>query len=447
MDRILDFIKDNKLIKQGEIIGVATSGGRDSMALLHFLNANKAQLDCQIIAINIDHCIREHSAADSAFVMDYCKENNIKAYTFKVDALKLSRDAKVSLEAGARDARYNTFEALIQKGLVDKIALAHHLYDQAETVLLNLLRGCGLAGAKGMEPIRDNKYIRPMLQVPREEIMGYIDEFAIPYVEDETNADTTYSRNYIRNVIMPTIRKRFKTVDKNLVNFANICAEDDAYINSQFDMGGVAKLGDVTRVPMYYFSYSPSIVNRIILKVLSAYASQDIESKHVALICDFARQGQNGNSIDLPFGIKVHKEYEYLTIAPLKHKVERVEQPFAKGKTYIEGFGTIRVVSSKVFNELKPHQHVVDANKIPANAVWRFKDDKDMFTPFGSEHTKKLKDYLADKKIPQRLRSNIPVLAVDNTIYIVADLEISNELKVDENSTALFKINYEKDIL
>lgn len=447
MDKILEFIKANKLIKQGEIIGVATSGGRDSMALLHFLNENKAQLDCQVIAINIDHCIREHSAADSAFVMEYCKENNIKAYTFKVDAVKLSREEKLSLEAGARKARYNTFEALIKKGLVDKIALAHHLYDQAETILLNLLRGCGLSGAKGMEAIRDNIYIRPMLQVTREEIMGYIDEYAIPFVEDETNADSNYSRNYIRNVIMPTIRKKFKSVDKNLVHFADICAQDDKFINSQVDMGTIAKIGDVTRVPMYYFSYQPSVINRVLLKVLSAYASQDIESRHIALICEFARDGKNGDSIDLPFGIKVHKEYEYLTIAPLKKAVQTTKQEFAKGKTYIEGFGTIRIVSSKVFNDVKPHQHVVDASKVPANAVWRFKQDRDMFTPFGHESAKKLNDYLADKKIPQRLRGNIPVLAVDNTIYMVADIEISNDLRVDENSTNLYKINYEKEII
>ena len=447
MDRILDYIKANKLIKQGEIIGVATSGGRDSMALLHFLHDNREALNCQVIAINIDHCIREHSAADSAFVMDYCKENGIQAYTFKVDAVKLSREEKLSVEAGARKARYNTFEALIARGLVDKIALAHHLYDQAETILLNLLRGCGLSGAKGMEPMRDNKYIRPVLTVPREEIMSYIDEYAITYVDDETNEDTAYSRNYIRNVIMPAIRKRFKSVEKNLVNFANICAEDDKYIHSQIEMGAIAKVGDVTRIPMYYFSYQPSVTNRMLMKVLSAYSSQDIESKHIALISDFARDGQNGDSIDLPFGIKVHKEYEYLTIAPLKKKVEVASQEFKKGKTYIDGFGTIRIVSSKVFNEIKPHQHVVDVDKVPNNAVWRFKQDDDVFMPFGATSEKKLKDYLASKKIPQRLRGNIPVLAVDNTIYIVADLEISDLLKVDETTKSLYKLNYEKDIL
>ena len=447
MDKVLDFIKANKLIKQGEIIGVACSGGRDSMALLHFLNDNKTQLDCQVIAINIDHCIREHSDADSEFVMNYCKENGIKAYTFKVDALKIAREEKLSVEAGARNARYNTFEALIQKGLVDKIALAHHLYDQAETILLNLLRGCGLGGAKGMEPMRDGKYIRPMLQVPREEIMAYIDEYDIPYVEDETNADINYSRNYIRQVIMPTIRKKFKTVDKNLVNFASICAQDDSYINSQIDMGGIAKVGDITRIPLYYFAYNDAIINRVILKVLSEYSSQDVESRHIALIRDFAINGKNGDSIDLPFGLKAHKEYEYLTLGPIKKNVNISKQEFKKGKTYIDGFGTIRIVSSKVFNQIKPHQHVVDASKMPENAMWRFKEEQDEFTPFGSENSKKLKDYLADKKIPQRLRNNIPVLAVGNIVYIVADIEISNLLKVDENSKSLYKINYEKDIL
>ena len=212
-------------------------------------------------------------------------------------------------------------------------------------------------------------------------------------------------------------------------------------------MGTIAKIGDVTRVPMYYFSYQPSLVNRVLLKVLGAYASQDIESKHIALICEFARDGKNGDSIDLPFGIKVHKEYEYLTVAPLKKVVETKNQEFKKGKTYIEGFGTIRIVSSKVFNDIKPHQHVIDASKVPANAVWRFKKDDDVFTPFGHESARKLKDFLADKKIPQRLRGNIPVLAVGNTIYIVADIEISDQLKVGDNTLNLYKINYEKEII
>lgn len=446
MEHVLDFIKKNKLIMPGEIIGVACSGGRDSMCLLHYLNSVKAELDCQVIAINIDHCIREHSAADSLFVMDYCAEQGIKSYKFKVEALKLAKDEKMTLEQAARELRYKTFESLIQKGLVDKIATAHHLNDQAETILLNLLRGCGLSGAKGMEPMRDNIYIRPFLELDRAEIMAYNDENDVPNVEDETNQDNAYSRNYIRNVIMPTIRQKFRSVDKNLVNFAKICAEDDEFINNQVEMGGLIKDKNIVKIPLTYFNFKPSVINRILIKALQNYSLQDIEKRHINMIREFALESNNGDSIDLPFDIRCHKEYDYLSIAPKDVKFKLGVTPFAKGKTYIEGFGTIRIVSSKVFNEIKPHSHVVDASKVPANAIWRFRQTGDEFTPYGSEFSKKLKEYFIDKKIPSRLRDRIPVLAVGNKIYIIADIEISNDLKVENDFKSLYKIHYEKDL-
>ena len=446
MEHVLEYIKKNNLIKPGEIIGVACSGGKDSMCLLHYLNSVKQELDCQVIAINIDHCIREHSAADSLFVLDYCKEQNIKSYKFKVEALKYSKDEKLTLEQAARELRYKTFDSLIQKGLVDKIATAHHLNDQAETIMLNLLRGCGLGGAKGMEPMRDNIYIHPFLDVDRAEIMAYNDENDVPNVEDETNTDNTYSRNYIRNVIMPTIRKKFRSIDRNLVNFAKICAEDDEFINNQVEMGGVIKEKNIVKIPLTYFTFKPSVINRILIKALQNYSLQDIEKRHITMIREFALEGKNGDSIDLPFDIRCHKEYDYLSIAPKGEVVKSLDRPFTKGKTYIDGFGTIRIVSSKVYNEIKPHSHVVDANKVPANAVWRFRQSGDEFTPFGSEYSKKLKEYFIDKKIPSRLRDRIPVLAVGNKIYIIADIEISNDLRVDDNYTQLYKIHYEKDL-
>lgn len=446
MEQVLDYIKEHKLIESGDIIGVACSGGRDSMALLHFLDSIKSQLDFQVIAINIDHSIREHSAHDSQFVMDYCKEQGIRAYKFKVEALKLAKDEKMSIEQAARVARYKTFDSLIQKGLVDKIATAHHLNDQAETILLNLLRGCGLGGAKGMEPVRDRVYIRPFLEIDRGQIMEYIDDNAINFVEDETNEDSSYSRNYIRNVVMPTIRKKFRSVDNNLVNFAKICAEDDDFINSQVEMGGVVRNKDITKIPLSYFTYNTSIINRILIKCLQFYTLQDIEKKHIAMIRSFAIESDNGASIDLPFGIKVHKEYDYITLG-LKGKEKQVAgYIFQKGKTHIEGYGTIRIVSSKVFNEIKPHSHTIDAKKIPEGAVWRYREQGDEFTPYGGAGTKPLKEYFIDKKIPQRLRDRIPVLAKGNQILIVADVEIADSLKVDNDSTNLFKIHYEKEL-
>lgn len=447
MENVIDYIKEHNLIKSGEIIGVACSGGRDSISLLHYLNSIKAELDCEVVAINVDHGIRQTSALDTEFVMQFCKDHKIRAYKFKGEALKVAKEEKLTVEQAARKVRYGVFETVVQRGLVDKIALAHHMYDQAETVLLNIIRGAGLTGAKGMEPVRDKIYIRPLLNTPRENIMAYIDEFSLEYVEDETNKDNSYSRNYLRNVVIPALRRHFKSVDKNIVHFAEICAKDDSFINSQIDMNTIIETKDITKVPLSYFYQNESIVNRILMKVFARFAGQDIERRHINMVREFAIEANNGNIITLPFKIKVLKEYDYIVIGNIKKKENVGEYPFTSGKLKIQGYGTIRSTTSKVLTEPKMHQHIIDAEKLPQDAIWRFRQEGDTFAPLGLGGTKKLKEYFIDKKVPQRMRNEIPVLAVGNRILAVADIEIADEIKVDSNSTKFYKINYEKDLI
>ncbi len=446
MEEVLDYIKKNNLIKPGEIIGVACSGGVDSICLLHYLNSIKNELDCEIVAVNVDHGIRANSALDTEFVMQFCKNHGIRAYKFKGEAVKVSKEEGLTLEQAARKVRYGVFETLISRGLADKIALAHHMQDQAETVLLNILRGAGLNGARGMEPMRDGIYIRPFLATPKEEIMAYMDENGLEYVEDETNKDNTFSRNYIRNIVMPTLRKKFKGVDRNIVNFASICATDDQYIQNQIDFGTLIVDSDTVKIPLTYFYQNQSIINRVLMYAFSKFSQQDIESKHIKMVRQFALEANNGNIISLPNKIKVCKDYDYITIGNIKKKDLGEVYNFKTGKTHVEGYGVIRVVNSKKMPTLKAHQHMVDADNIPVEAVWRFRQEGDMFAPLGLNGSKKLKDYFIDKKIPQRMRDSIPVLAVDNKILAVADIEIADEIKITDATTHFLKISYEKDL-
>lgn len=447
MQDVLDFIKEKHLIKPREVIGVACSGGRDSICLLHYLNSIKEELDCEVVAVNVDHGIRRTSALDTEFVMQFCKEHHIRAYKFNGEALKVAKEEKLTVEQAARKVRYGIFETVIKKGLVDKIALAHHLNDQVETILLNILRGCGLNGARGMEPVRDEIYIRPFLKTPRENIMEYLDENGLEYVEDETNQDNTYSRNYIRNVIMPTIRKQFHSADRNIIHFSDFCKTDDEYINSQIDMRALIETKDLTKIPMSFFYQPESIINRVLKTVFARFSKQDIESKHINMVRNFALEAKNGNIISLPFKIKVLKEYDYVTIGYIKKKEIVGEYAFRSGKLKIVGYGIIRSTSSKVKTEPKLHQHIVDASRIPTNAVWRFRQEGDVFSPLGLGGSKKLKEYFIDKKIPQRMRDEIPLLAVGNKILIVGDIEIADEMKVTEDTWQLYKINYEKELM
>ncbi|MGN1208361.1 MAG: tRNA lysidine(34) synthetase TilS [Christensenellales bacterium] len=273
MQSVIKTINKYKMFKHGDVVGVACSGGIDSMSLLHFLNSIKDDYDIEIVAINVDHSIRENSAKDTLFVQSYCNENHIRFYKFKIDSIKIASENKMSLEEAARKGRYGVFDSLISRGIVDKICLGHHIQDQAETILLNIFRGAGLNGAKGMDFVR-GYYLRPMLNTTKLEINQYAGVNEIPYVEDDTNFDETYSRNYLRNIIMPKLRMKWQNLDKNLVDFGNICKEDDEYIKSQMFFDSVIESDNLVRIPLSYFIYPNPVVNRLILKELEYLKSK-----------------------------------------------------------------------------------------------------------------------------------------------------------------------------
>ena len=444
MDKIKNAILINKLINANEVIGVACSGGIDSMCLLVSLNEISKQMNFKVVAINVDHCIRETSARDSEFVANFCKKHNIPVKCFKIDALKISEEKKVGIELAAREARYKIFNSLIEKGIVNKIALGHHMVDQAETILLNILRGSGLAGASGMSYVRDGKFIRPMLKVSKAEIRAFVNNNEIPFVEDETNKNNDYSRNYLRNVLMPMIRSKWPNADQTICNFGVIAKEDDEYIYSTLnDSGVVIENKNTAKIPTSYFAiYKPSAINRIILKALHQIgATVDIERKHLKIIMGLALEGENGNKINLPHKISVIKEYNYVTITNKSLKLKKATYKFERenNNVNIKDFGVIEIRRTTK-RDPKCFSHLVDAKKIPTGAVWRFREDGDLIEKFGGG-TKSLSDYLIDKKVPSRLRRNLPVLAVNNEILIIAGVEISNKVKVDESTRTALGIN------
>ena len=440
MQNILKSIEDNNLIKPGDVVGVAVSGGSDSMALLNYLYELTQTIEFEVVAIHIDHSIRENSSEDARFVMNYCKKKMIRAYKFKVDCLKLAEQKKQSLEEVARDARLGVFDALIQKGVVDKIAIAHNSRDQAETILINLFRGTGVAGASGMEEVRDGIYIRPMLNTSKKAILDYVFLNDIPYVEDETNKDNSFSRNYVRNLILPLIEQRWNGAVEKIVTFGKDCADDNNYINEQVFLDAIIFDEKTARIPNSYFLYPNAIVSRMIFKSLQKIGvSKDIQRVHIQMIKDLALNGENGKRINLPLSVSAFKEYDYLTITNRERKIVPLNQPFALGSFNVENFGTITVKRVRDFT-LKTGELLVDGKKIPKEAVWRFKQNGDVFEKFGGG-TKKLKDYLIDKKIPLRLRSTLPVLAVGNEILVIAGVEISNKLRLSPNATTATKIS------
>ena len=395
MQNVKNFILQNNLINPGERIGVGVSGGSDSMALVHFLHSLSEELDIEVIAIHIDHGIREESRDEANFVIDKCREMGVRAYKFRIDSPKIAKEKNISLETAAREGRYGVFNSLFKKDVVDKIALAHHLSDQAETILMHIFRGSGVAGARGMEPIRDGRYIRPLLTTSKEEILDYINFNNLDYVSDSSNADNTFTRNYLRNVLVPQITKKWPGAISAIVNFGKAVKEDDDYINSQIFDDAIIYEDKEAKIPLSYFIYPSSIISRMIIKALKNIGVKvDFEKKHIDAIKDLASGHDNGKRISLPFDVVAIKD-------------------------------------------MLPKEGVVyfDYRKVPKSAMWRFRQDGDVFTKFGGG-SKKLKSFLIDKKIPQRKRDTLPVLADENQVFVIAGVEISELVKVDGVPTA-----------
>lgn len=440
MDNILKTIIDKKLIKKNETIGVGVSGGQDSMSLLHYLTNLQDELEFEVVAIHVDHDLRETSAQDAFFVLNYCKKNRIRSYKFKVDVKKLASESGQSIETAAREARYGVFESLIKKGIVDKIALAHHMEDQAETVLLHLLRGSGLTGARGMDYKKKNIYIRPMLLTRKKEIQNYLLANDVPYVEDETNKEDIYQRNFIRNKVLPLISSRFPNVVDALNNFSMSCQEDDDYISSQVVLDAlIFENSKTVKIPTAYFLNSSSLSSRLVFKALEAIkVFKDIEKKHIEMIKNLAINGENGSKVKLPMNVVVHKEFDYITITNEEKKTNTNSWDFKCGSIDIAGFGKLVIKKSK---DLKKSEDslIIDGKKLQKNSTWRFRKEGDFITKFGGG-TQKLKTYLLQKKVPLRQRDIIPVLAFEDEIFVVAGVDISDKVKIDSTTTSAYEI-------
>lgn len=440
MEKVLQTIEKYNMFNKGDRVAVACSGGEDSMSLLHYLWNNKESLGIDVCVVNVDHSIREHSAYDSHFVSSYCIKNNIKIYSFKVNAKQFSIDKKLTLEQGARECRYRIFRNLINKNMVDKIALAHHMQDQAETILLNIFRGTGLHGASGMDYVRDGVYVRPLLKTTKNEIKAYIEINDIPYVDDETNEDNDYNRNYIRNKIMPLIRYRWQNVDAQISRFGDTCRSDDNYINSLLSDDAIITEEGIVRILTNYLVYPDAYVFRLIMKGLQSIGhSYDIEKKHLAMIKSMGLEADNGTKINLPNGLTIIKEYNYITITDRAIKPKNKHYEFKRGKIDVSNFGLIETFLLKNF-QVGDYTHVIDAAKLPKDAEWRFRKDGDTFEKFGGGNNS-LSDYLIDKKIPVRLRNSTPVLASGSEILVVAGVEISDKVKIDKKTKTAYGIN------
>ena len=403
------------------------------MALLHYFYTHASAYGIKICAVNCEHGIRgEASLADSAFVKSLCENWDVPLLEYSADCLALSKERKVSLETAARDFRYECFDRILQDDRADFIATAHHREDNAETVLFNICRGASLTGASGISERKG--YIRPLLSVAKEDILKYIQENNLSYRQDKTNEDESITRNAVRLKVLPTLERIIPGATSGIVRFSALAKEDDALLYElakpllqNFDWG----------VKVSFSSQKPLFCRACLLALKRLGVEKDYTLAHLELL--YALQtAENGARASMPENIIGVREYDGVALYRPQNRIQE-EIPFNLGSFTL---GKTTVVVTSCEERRQGEGEYLDLNEIPSTAVFRTRREGDVFTKFGGG-SKKLKDYLIDKKIPVRERDELIVLADGKEILAIVGVEISDKVKVKEKSK-IIKLTIQK---
>lgn len=441
---MIEYLIEDSFVKKDDRIAVGVSGGADSMLLLWALLDKQKQVGFYLEVVNINHKIRgEASDRDSLFVEDFCKKRKTPHKIIEIDVKSLKNDKKLTLEESARLARYDAFYSVMEQDKLNKLFLAHHKNDQAETILMHIFRGAGIGGAVGIK--NTDKIIRPLLNLSKDQILTLAKEHGIDYVQDESNLDNGFSRNYIRNVVLPQIEKVYPAVVNNISQFGKRCEEMQNFVLSMVDENLIEKEKGQVFINGQVFEKHKLLVREYLKKAFDALGVfADVEAKHFQLVYDLSKMEVN-KEIALPHGLVAKKTYSGVKIfKATKSKKQVLEFEFAKNGEIV--FGDFCKIKTEV---VSPNDVVygealyVDGSKISTNAVWRTRKLGDRFAKIGTG-SKKLNDYFTNSKIEISKRDSVPILASGDSVLVIAGDDIAENVKIDGQTDEIVKITFDR---
>lgn len=419
------------MLRQNDFVVVGVSGGADSMLLLSYLISKREELNLRLLVANVEHGIRgEESIRDSQFVEEFCKNNSVEFAIKHIDAVNESQVAGMSVEEYSREVRYSFFRSFNP----DKIATAHNLSDNVETVLFRLSRGTSIKGCCGI-PAKRGNIIRPLINITGQEIRNICQENNIEYVVDSTNSNNDYSRNYIRNHIIPDFEKLNPSFQNVLSRFIESVKEDEAYIESEADKcfdnsfkNGVLILKELNK-------FHPSIIKRAIIKYISLY-DISLDDFHLNGVYSLTQKQGRFQIKKILFAISDRKR---LRVAVFEEKLDFDDVTIEKKIISREDFLNNCELLKKQFD------FYCDYDKIYGNITVRPREEGDDIKLQNRGVTKSLKKLYNELGIPIEDRDYIPVVCDEKGIIGVYGYCGAERVKIDNTtiSVILIKIRME----
>lgn len=455
-EKVLKTIHEYNLIANNENIVVGVSGGKDSMALLYMLLYVKKHIkDFNIIVAHVNHGVREEALHDQLFVKKKAEELGLKFYSTDVDMIDYANKHKISPEEAGRELRYEFFRSVLTELNGGKIALAHNINDQAETLMMRIIRGTGIDGLNGMEFINGD-IIRPLLNVTRKEIEEYIEHRSIESVLDKTNLMPIYTRNKIRLELIPYIEENFNPNFIAALWRLSQTSRDDSNFLQRYTEN---KYGDILvdenkeKIVLSLEKFKKldkSIQNRIVIYAIMRIIGifQGISEEHISNVVNLFNLGKTGKIVVLPDGIVAKVDYNKLIIEKFRTNIIK---PFIHelkiGYNQFDDLGCCLKIKRIAIEDIDYENKLsnikyFDCDKIKGSLFLRNRRDGDRFIPLGMQGSKKIKDFFIDLKIPRDNRDLIPLVVDEESIIYVVGYRINELYKLTKKTKNVLMIEY-----
>ena len=312
-EKVLNTINKYNMIQSGDGIVIGVSGGPDSMTLLNILNNLKEKLNIKLYVAHINHSIRKEADEETEYVKDFCKKIDVEFFDKKVKVEEIAKELKIGTEEAGRNIRYEFFEEVAHKVGANKIATAHNLNDNAETVLMNIMRGTSVSGLKGIDKVRDGKYIRPIIECSRAEIEDYCKEKNLNPRYDKSNNENIYTRNKIRNLLIPFLQKEFNpNIVEGINRLSQIAIEEEQFINKvvekEYEKLQIAVDNNIILNLKEFNKLDYVIKSKLILYTISKVygKTSGIEKKHIDDIIKLCDNNIGNKYLTPQKGIKIY---------------------------------------------------------------------------------------------------------------------------------------------
>ena len=450
--RVEEYIRKHRLIQKGEKIVIGISGGADSICLFHVLFLLKEKWNLTLIPVHINHNLRPTAKRDEDFVKSFLKEKGYNVQIFSEQIEEYANEKKISLEEAGREYRYQVFRETLKKEQADKIAVAHHENDVAETFLFHSIRGSSIQGLGAIQP-KNQEIIRPLLCLTKKEIESYLKQNHLNWMEDETNQDNHYSRNKLRNQVIPLLEE----INPKAVQHIADCAEDlrkmNEYVKEEAKKAFglcVKESGEGLLLLEQPFLSLPEVLKKEVIKLIYEFfvkSLKNIGRIHYDMVLETFSY-QTGGKRELPGKIEWIREplgIYFAKAGNTPRKTDKVWINMEESKPVWINFNGMDIKIELIENKneeilKKTYTKMFDYDKIEGKLCFRSFEDGDYFILDATGNKKNLRRYFIDEKIPAKDRPFVPLLAEENHILWVIGKRISEYYKVSKGTKRILRV-------